>query len=93
MPCCDWNTFTESFLDAWRRKGFGEVLIDWKKAKRDWRRFHCTGGEAARMQLVELAKEGAYLWLERFQVKKRRPGDDEGGLPCAGHRPKSPVPL
>lgn len=76
MPCCDWETFEYAFLEAWSRKGAGETLIDWKLAKMDWKRHHCTGGEAATMQLRELAMEADYLWLAKFN--KKRGGD--GGL-------------
>lgn len=81
MTCCDWQTFEDSFLSTWRRKNAGEALIDWVKVKRDWSRYHCTGGEAASMQLRALAKEGEYLWLEKFKPKFRNGrNDDDGGV-------------
>lgn len=67
--CCDWQTFEDGFLATWRRKAnnnAGEALVDWVKAKKDWKRNHCTGSEAAAMQLQELAREGEYLWIERL---------------------------
>lgn len=77
MACCNWSTFKESFLAAWRRKGAGELLIDWKQAEVDWRRHHCTGGEAATMQRQKLVREADYLWLEQLNKKD---GGGEGGL-------------
>lgn len=78
MACCDWQTFEDSFLHAWRRKNAGEALVDWVTANRHWKRYHCTGGEAASMQLHALAEEGLYLWLEKFKPKKGN--DGEGGV-------------
>lgn len=83
MACCDWATFEDGFLGAWRRKRAGELLIDWARAKRDWRRFHCTGAEAAAMQLRDLSNEAEYLWIE-----PRRPNDDGNG-----RGPKDPAPV
>lgn len=80
MACCDWETFKDSFIGAWTRKGVGDLLIDWARAEIDWCRYHCTGGEAAKMQLQVLAREGDYLWLERLNNRQR--GDD-GGLPVS----------
>lgn len=85
MPCCDWQTFEDGFLAAWRRKGAGELLIDWKRAKRDWRRHHCTGFEAASMQLRDLSREGEYLWS--------MPGGPKGEGGGGGRRPINPKPL
>lgn len=70
MTCCDWPTFEAAFRHAWETKGAGPALIDWAKAERDWRRHHCTGGEAARMQLQALAREADYLWLQRAREAK-----------------------
>ena len=78
MACCDWQTFKDSFLAAWRRKKTGEALIDWVRAERHWKRYHCTGGEAALMQLRDLANEGLYLIFERIRPQRRDDGD--GGL-------------
>lgn len=77
MACCDLETFKESFLAAWRKAKHqpSELLIDWRKARNDWKRHHCTGGEAATMQLREAAKGGEYLWMTR---PNRRDGD--GGM-------------
>lgn len=86
MSCCDWETFESSFRSAWRRKNAGETLIDWVVAKRDWKRNHCTGGEAASMQLGKLAREADYLWL----AKLRKRGDDDGGGGAVVH-PREPV--
>ncbi|MDD5056581.1 MAG: hypothetical protein PHQ60_02310 [Sideroxydans sp.] len=53
------------------------MLIDWVLAKRYWRKFHCTGGEAASVQLKVLSKESDYLWLEKLNNKR---GGGDGGL-------------
>lgn len=68
MACCSWETFKNAFLGAWRqaRHTPGELLIDWIRARKDWKRHHCTGGEAALMQLRALSKEGEYIWIENF---------------------------
>jgi hypothetical protein len=78
MACCDWQTFEEGFLGEWDRAKHSpsKLLIDWKLAKKYWSRYHCTGGEAARVQLKVLSKECEYLWIEKFNKKR---GDD-GGL-------------
>lgn len=78
MACCDWDTFKDAFLGAWNRAKYtpSEVLIDWRRAKRDWKRYHCTGYEAATMQLQGLAKDSEYLWVAR--ANRRRGGD--GGM-------------
>lgn len=86
MACCDWSTFEDSFLSAWRRKNAGEALVDWSVAKKDWRRNHCTGGEAASMQLKKIAREADYLWLEML---RKRGGNDGGGSAIV--RPRQPV--
>lgn len=80
MACCDWETFEDSFLATWRKARHtpGEAMIDWKQARTDWKRNHCTGGEAASMQLRGLARDGEYLWLER--ANRRRGGNGDGGL-------------
>lgn len=77
MACCNWETFEEAFLAAWRKAKHtpSELLIDWRKARTDWMRHHCTGGEAATMQLREFAKDGEYLWV---MLPIRR--DDDGGM-------------
>jgi hypothetical protein len=77
MSCCDWETFSEAFKVAFERKNAGLALIDWKRARRDWKRHHCTGGEAASMQLRDLAEEGEYLFLIR---PNRRGGNGDGGI-------------
>jgi len=69
MACCDWSTFKDSFLAAWLKKGAGELLIDWPRAQKDWRRHHCTGGESASMQLQSLARESEYLWIEQLNAR------------------------
>lgn len=84
VACCDWQTFEDSFLTAWRRKSAGEALIDWGRAHRDWKRYHCTGGESASMQLRSLANEGIYLWFEK--IKPRKGNDGEGGV-CVSREP------
>lgn len=76
MSCCDWQTFSDAFTAAFKRKNAGAELIDWKRAKKDWRRHHCTGGEAASMQLRDLANEGEYLFL----MRNKRGGNDDGGV-------------
>jgi hypothetical protein len=77
MACCDWETFEDAFLATWRsaRHTPGELLIDWRKARTDWKRHHCTGGEAATMQLRELARGGEYLWMAH---RNKRNGGDGG---------------
>lgn len=93
MACCDWETFKSGFLAAWKLKCASELLIDWKCAKRDWKRYHCTSGEAASMQLRKLAKEGNYLWLEILNNGKRNGGDGDGGVVVRPMpRPLQPLP-
>ena len=81
--CCDWETYEESFLAAWARaKGApAECLIDWKLARRHWKRYGMTGYEGAWTQLKRLSEEADYLrgfW----------PGGDGGG----GHGPRKTPP-
>lgn len=77
MACCDWETFEDAFLASWRKARHtpGELLIDWNRARKDWKRNHCTGGEAASMQLREVAKGGEYLFMTR---QNGRDGGDGG---------------
>lgn len=67
MACCDWNTFTDAFLGAWRkaRHNPSPLLIDWRQAEHQWRRHHCTGGEAACVQLKALSAEANFLWVSK----------------------------
>ena len=67
MECCDWDTFETGFIAKWhegtrRTPPPSTLLIDWKRAKRDWKRYGMTGAEAAHMQKSELTKEGEYAW-------------------------------
>lgn len=89
MACCDWQTFEDGFLAAWRKARHtpGELLIDWRQAKTNWRRHHCTGGEAAKMQLVELANEGLDYW----EPPKPRLDDDGDGGPRKSSDKPSPI--
>jgi hypothetical protein len=78
MACCDWDTFKDAFLSTWHKARHmpSELLIDWKRAQFNWKKHHCTGGEAATMQLNKLTKEGEYIWLE----SSRKRNDDDGGM-------------
>lgn len=64
MACCEWETFKDGFLGFWRqaRHNPSPLLIDWKDAEHLWRRHHCTGGEAARVQIQALREESNFLW-------------------------------
>lgn len=84
MACCDWATFEASFLSAWQSKGAGEALIDWKRATKDWRRYHCTGAEAASMQLRNFVVESDYLWLAKF---RKRDEDGSGSALVSNRQP------
>jgi hypothetical protein len=59
--CCSWEDFRLSVLKAFARNGAPSILIDWKRARRDWKRYSMTGGEAASMQLRDLGKEREYV--------------------------------
>ena len=64
MPaCCEWDTFQESLLGSWRRARHNPspLLIDWRQARLHWKRYGCTGGESATMQLQQLASEADAL--------------------------------
>lgn len=77
MPCCEWDDFEASVKLAFKEKNADEILIDWKQAKRDWKRYHCTGAEAASMQLRDLARDGEY----NYSVPSPRPKrGGEGGI-------------
>lgn len=80
MACCGWQTFEEGFLATWRgaRHAPSELLIDWTLAKKYWSRYHCTGGEAAGVQLKALSREGDYAFIEQLNKKFR--GGEGGGL-------------
>ena len=80
MACCDWNDFESGMVAAFRSRGAAGVLIDWPRARKDWKRHHCTGGEAAAMQLRDLSAEGDYL---RMQALPRNKGNDGGLLVAA----------
>ena len=80
MACCDWSDFEIGVVAAFRKRGAPDALIDWQRARKDWKRHHCTGGEAAAMQLLDLSSESDYL---RMQPKPRNKGNDGGLLVAA----------
>lgn len=82
MPCCEWDDFEASVKLAFKEKNADEILIDWKLAKRDWKRYHCTGAEAASMQLRELARDGEYNHMVPTLRKPRRGGDGGIAIPA-----------
>lgn len=88
MACCDWETFYDGFVNTWSKAKAGDALIDWRRARRNWSRNHCTGGEAASMQLRALKLEGEYLFSTG---RGKRNGGGDGGAPIIPNRPK-PVP-
>lgn len=67
MSCCDWDTFKDSFLAAWSRafRDEGHLLIDWKKARKDWNKHHMTGGESASSQINEIKLEAPFIMPSR----------------------------
>lgn len=95
MACCDWETYRDSFLGAWARDKTkaSVLLIDWKKAKNAWQKYHCTGGEAARAQLTMLKKEAEYQWIANSRKDKDDP-DDRGPRWSPGPSPQpTPSPM
>lgn len=70
MACCDWDTFKGSLLASFAQAACPSNLIDWKRARRDWSRYHCTGGEAASMQLRDLRQEGEYLLFTQQETPR-----------------------
>lgn len=87
MACCDWDTFSDGISAAFKRANIGLALIDWKRAKRHWKKYHCTGAEAAHMQIQDLRREGEYLFS--VQEYRRIDDDEDGGVNV--FRP-SPIP-
>lgn len=78
MPsCCDWEQFEYEFLHYWKKQGIGELLIDWKRARRDFKLYCCTGPESAKMQILDMSKDTEYLWAEKINKYK---GNDDGGV-------------
>lgn len=86
MACCDWETFEEAFRAAWRRakRSPSPLLVDWDQARLYWDRYHCTGFEAARVQLTALDKEGEFLIIEQLNRHHEDVAVDEA-------RPHTPV--
>lgn len=80
MPCCEWNDFQTGVKLAFKAARAGELLIDWKRAKRDWKRYHCTGPEAASMQLRDLRNDGEYNFMAPIP---RKPRGGDGGVAVA----------
>ena len=54
MPCCDFETFCCGLRKGFDKKKIGWALIDWKAAKTQWQKYHCTGGESALMLIRSL---------------------------------------
>ena len=78
--CCDWDTFELGFICHWHAEKPAvpsTLLIDWKKARRGWRRGN-TGMEEAFMQLRALRESGEYLLAGAPFVRRR--GGRDGGL-------------
>lgn len=73
MACCDWQTFEEAMLCAFARRGIPSLLIDWKRARRDWKRHNCTGEEAASMKARDLTREGEYIDTARALITRHSP--------------------
>jgi hypothetical protein len=73
VSCCDWQTFEESLLHAFACQAVPCILIDWKRARRDWKRHHCTGSEAASMQIRDLRMDGEYNRPEWGIIKRNSP--------------------
>ena len=65
--CCAWEDFKLSLLNTFARNACPSSLIDWKKARRDWKRYSCTGYEAASMQLRELKSDSEYVLLTQVE--------------------------
>lgn len=82
MNCCNWDTFEGGFICTWHtstRRGAppSTILIDWKRARGDWKRYGMTGHEAAFMQLRDLRAEAEHLW--GLQLPRPRRGGGGGG--------------
>jgi hypothetical protein len=69
MACCDWETFKQGLTVAFAERAVPSSLIDWKRAKRDWSRHHCTGAESAIMQIAAINREGEYAYLSYPRVR------------------------
>jgi hypothetical protein len=81
VSCCDWDTFETGFIRAWhtgsrRSAPPSTLLIDWARARRDWKRYHCTGFEAAFMQLRDLSDDSLYIHVTDWRPG---PGGASGG--------------
>ncbi|MDP1527707.1 MAG: hypothetical protein Q8M20_18035 [Rhodocyclaceae bacterium] len=57
MPCCDFSDFKDGLIHFFGREKIGSALIDWGTAKTHWKKYHCTGGESAKMLVQELKAE------------------------------------
>lgn len=64
MECCDWQTFEQGFLTTLAENRVPSALADWKRARRDWKRYACTGHESALMQVRRLREEGEYVRMQ-----------------------------
>jgi hypothetical protein len=79
MPCCSIEQFVTEFAEYWSRAKHSPstVLIDWERARRDWKRYHCTAAEAVSMQVRDLLSEADYIWLSGYGGNGGN-GDDRG---------------
>lgn len=89
MSCCDWDDFRLGLLSAWQRDKHkpSELLINWRLARKYWKRHHCTGGEAASVQIHSLRAESDYLWF----LPRGGQQDDDGPRPVKP-KPRHPIP-
>lgn len=81
MACCEWEDFKLGVETAFQRHACPSALIDWDRMERCWSRYHCTGAEAASMQLLDMASVADHYRC----LQDRHPGEgDDGGLVCDG---------
>lgn len=82
MPCCDFSDFETDVLYFFEREKIGSALIDWGTAKAHWEKYHCTGGESAKMLIKELKAEREPIVVANLtrQIRQRleKLQDDEG---------------
>lgn len=63
--CCDWDTFLTSLMRACEKLKFPLILINWRMARRDWRRYGMTGAEVVKMQRNAELPNAEYLYLSK----------------------------
>ena len=58
--CCDWDMFLFELIGTAYQMKFPLLLVNWREARRYWRRYSCTGAEVIKIQRAREINEALY---------------------------------